>query len=439
MHCHLVVWTTGVTPELAQSISSHAELELAACQALDKIYTSSVGLCTLAQYMLDKMSPWALRRRAVRAQHTNCPVPVECPGRVQQRQREAAPSSDQMDGDESFECACASYVWTTDSCAEHDLYEHRVNNGFSTGQNMHSHRGGLLTLGTCARCNVPKASVPAAKGTAAQGAAADASPKTKSSNFKEGCRLAMGRVCVPATCMCGIELDRETDTQFAYVERTMHSTEAAARARAFTDRFNLLTVLPMQPTERSQEYLAFELKRQLYWGVQTCHRQDVQAGVYAAQSDACLVPLPDETPTTWEALKTLLDYDTDHNHRIVEGKALLYAQLEHLSKTQPDLFTKLVGLLGQMNGAVVCTSTLAMACVASNCACYFLGNAHQSKRAMLYLLKYLNKGRTDLSQMFVEINDARRKMEKYASVAKDSGTASRTGASARVIVTCLPF
>lgn len=368
-------------------------------------------------------------------------MPVECPGRAQYL-KYVAEGGDDMHGDESDQCACATYAWSTDSCAEHDLYDYRVNNGFSTGQNMHSHRGGLLTLGTCARsAPPPKVRAPAKPGAAAKGAAAaSAAPaapaKPKTSAFSDGCRLAMGRVCVPATCMCGIELDRDNDTRFAYVERVKHSDRAAQRAREFTDRFNLLTVLPMQPTERSQEYVAFDLKRELYWGDQTCVRQEDQRDVYREQCRASNLLAPEAAPTTWAELKLLLDYDNEHYERRVEGKALLYAQLEHVSKTRPELFAKLVGLLGQMNGAVVCTSALAMSCVASNCACYFLGNAHQSKRAMLYLLKYLNKGRTDLSSLFVEINDARRKMVNFPSKAKDVGTPSRTGAC---VLPCLFF
>jgi hypothetical protein len=62
----------------------------------------------------------------------------------------------------------------------------------------------------------------------------------------------------------------------------------------------------------------------------------------------------------------------------------------------------------------------------SNTAGYFLGMLEQARGALFYLVKYLTKDKTELSASLVVLLDARKHIDKYPSVADDTGTAIRT-------------
>ena len=59
-------------------------------------------------------------------------------------------------------------------------------------------------------------------------------------------------------------------------------------------------------------------------------------------------------------------------------------------------------------------------------AAYFLGMPEQARGALFYLVKYLTKDKTELSASLVVLLDARKHVDRYPSVADDTGTARRT-------------
>lgn len=126
---------------------------------------------------------------------------------------------------------------------------------------------------------------------------------------------------------------------------------------------------------------------------------------------------------SWQDLKVLLDGD----FTAIDNEELLYVQLEYVAKTNPPLFEIIVKLVGRFNTAVVETSEVALATCACNTACYFLGSSRQARCALFYLVKYLTKDRTSLSNMLTSICDAKVKMTNYPSIADDSGTPRRNG------------
>lgn len=126
------------------------------------------------------------------------------------------------------------------------------------------------------------------------------------------------------------------------------------------------------------------------------------------------------------ALLQLLDLIRADPSR-VENEELLIAQLRYVSETHPTIFQQLLSLLKTVNGAVVETSPTALACTASNTAFYFLGTARQARNAIYYLVKYLTKDRTALSDVVAAICDAKVEMVRYPSIAADAGQDERTG------------
>jgi hypothetical protein len=79
-----------------------------------------------------------------------------------------------------------------------------------------------------------------------------------------------------------------------------------------------------------------------------------------------------------------------------------------------------------LNSNIVMFNPALTSLTGSNTAAYFLGMLEQARGALIYLVKYLTKDKTELSASLVVLLDARKYFDRYLSVADDTGTARRT-------------
>ena len=79
------------------------------------------------------------------------------------------------------------------------------------------------------------------------------------------------------------------------------------------------------------------------------------------------------------------------------------------------------------NGRLVQFNPALTSCTKSNTAPYFLGTAEQARAAVFYVIKYVTKDKVNLTGSMSVLLDARKHIEKYPSVAANTGTTTRTG------------
>jgi len=106
----------------------------------------------------------------------------------------------------------------------------------------------------------------------------------------------------------------------------------------------------------------------------------------------------------------------------------LQETLESLNRLSDANVKRIVQMaLPLRNLAVVETSPIACALLACNTAAYLLGGLEQAKGILFYLVKYLTKDQTALTNSLAVIKYAAEKIGKYPSKAEDTGTDLRTG------------
>jgi hypothetical protein len=79
-----------------------------------------------------------------------------------------------------------------------------------------------------------------------------------------------------------------------------------------------------------------------------------------------------------------------------------------------------------LNQNVVAFNEIMTGALTSNQAIFFLGSAEQSRSILFYLLKYMSKDATALSNTISVIYEAKKMIERRPSVADDTGSIQRT-------------
>jgi hypothetical protein len=113
----------------------------------------------------------------------------------------------------------------------------------------------------------------------------------------------------------------------------------------------------------------------------------------------------------------------------------LRQRIDHLRDSEdPDDLETIRGALELVakdfkcrNGKLVQFNPALTACTKSNTAPYFLGTAEQARAAVFYVIKYVTKDKVCLAGSMSVLLDARKHIEKYPSVAADTGSTIRTG------------
>ena len=102
---------------------------------------------------------------------------------------------------------------------------------------------------------------------------------------------------------------------------------------------------------------------------------------------------------------------------------ILLTKFNHLLEEQKELLNQ---VLVNRNGLIVEYNEIISAMLGCNTNVSILGSEEQAKSTLLYLLKYVTKPPTEITHSISLIHHARRTIEKYPSVAEDSGTDKRT-------------
>ena len=103
------------------------------------------------------------------------------------------------------------------------------------------------------------------------------------------------------------------------------------------------------------------------------------------------------------------------SHEETDGTTLMHDCLMGIAKKLPC-----------RNSNIVMFNPALTSLTGSNTAAYFLGMLEQARGALFYLVKYLTKDKTELSASLVVLLDARKHIDKYPSVADNTGTEIRT-------------
>lgn len=101
-------------------------------------------------------------------------------------------------------------------------------------------------------------------------------------------------------------------------------------------------------------------------------------------------------------------------------------QLTKFNQLRQDQKELLNQVLVNRNGLIVEYNEIISAMLGCNTNVSILGSEEQAKSTLLYLLKYVTKPPTEITHSISLIHHARRTIEKYPSVAEDSGTDKRT-------------
>lgn len=101
----------------------------------------------------------------------------------------------------------------------------------------------------------------------------------------------------------------------------------------------------------------------------------------------------------------------------------LLEQYANLSQENQDIMNK---VLPKRNGLIVEFNEVITGMLGCNTNAGVLGSVEQAKRTLCYLLKYVTKPTTEITPSISLIQQARRTVENYPSVAEDTGTEKRT-------------
>jgi len=127
------------------------------------------------------------------------------------------------------------------------------------------------------------------------------------------------------------------------------------------------------------------------------------------------------TETDLRVRETLANFFPKFQNRMIEIRAatdcinVLRECLRHVAE---DLHCR--------NGKLVQYNLAFTALTGSNTAPYFLGTVEQSRAAMFYIVKYVTKDKTPLAACLPVLMDAKRHIDKYPSVAENTGDTIRT-------------
>lgn len=99
---------------------------------------------------------------------------------------------------------------------------------------------------------------------------------------------------------------------------------------------------------------------------------------------------------------------------------------DNLRQLPSNVKAKINQAIVKRNGLIVEYNGYMTALLDCNTCITYLGAETQSKGAMFYMADYCTKDLTEISKSLVLYNDAMRKIDRFPSVAEDTGTAPRT-------------
>lgn len=102
------------------------------------------------------------------------------------------------------------------------------------------------------------------------------------------------------------------------------------------------------------------------------------------------------------------------------------ALLEQYENLSPEDKKSLNMALPKLNGLIVEYNEIITALLGCNTNAGVLGSVEQAKSTLCYLLKYGTKPTSEITHSISLIQQARRSVENYPSVAEDTGTEKRT-------------